>query len=214
DRPPVVGADPVDEVRQAVLAGLLGGGLQEPSGHALAPLLRLHPQAEQLTDTPLSGAVAAQTSHTDGLAVALGQETAGAPHPGSPVLLRPGLLLLGGGDERLGGLAQRAQPHIAVDGPVLFVQQAHADVTHAPYPATPGSARATPPAPRRPRPHSPPASSAERRAAASMAVRNAARTLWSSSARMAATLVPPGLDTCSRSTVGCSPVSRIIVAAP
>lgn len=57
-------------------------------------------------------------------------------------------------------------------------------------------------------------SSRDRSRAASIAVRNAARTLWSSSWRSAAIVVPAGLDTCSRSTVGCSPVSRSIVAAP
>ena len=43
---------------------------------------------------------------------------------------------------------------------------------------------------------------------------NAARTLWSSRVRRAATVVPPGDVTFSRSTLGCSPVSRSIVAAP
>ena len=60
----------------------------------------------------------------------------------------------------------------------------------------------------------PDASCLERAAAASMAVTKAARTLWSSSWRRAATVVPPGELTCSRSTVGCSWVSRSIVAAP
>ena len=43
---------------------------------------------------------------------------------------------------------------------------------------------------------------------------NAARTLWSSSWRMAAAVVPPGEVTRSRSTVGCSPVSRSSFADP
>lgn len=47
-----------------------------------------------------------------------------------------------------------------------------------------------------------------------MAPRNAARTLWSSSTLTAAAVVPPGEVTRSRSTVGCSPVSRSIVAEP
>ena len=45
-------------------------------------------------------------------------------------------------------------------------------------------------------------------------VMNAARTLWSSSCRTAAIVVPPGDETRSRNTVGCSPVSRSMVAAP
>ena len=43
---------------------------------------------------------------------------------------------------------------------------------------------------------------------------NAARTLWSSSCRTAAAVVPPGEVTRSRSTVGCSPVSRSSLAEP
>src|SRR5262245_59401879 len=43
---------------------------------------------------------------------------------------------------------------------------------------------------------------------------NAARTLWSSSWRTAAAVVPPGEVTRSRSTIGCSPVSRSIFAEP
>ena len=45
-----------------------------------------------------------------------------------------------------------------------------------------------------------------------MAPMNAARTLWSSSWRTAAAVVPPGEVTRSRSTVGCSPVSRSSLA--
>ena len=52
------------------------------------------------------------------------------------------------------------------------------------------------------------ASSRDRSRAASRAARNAARTLWISSSRRAAAVVPPGEVTCSRSTVGCSLVSR------
>ena len=48
----------------------------------------------------------------------------------------------------------------------------------------------------------PSASSRERSRAASIAARNAARTLWISSSRRAEAVVPPGEVTCSRSTVG------------
>lgn len=57
-------------------------------------------------------------------------------------------------------------------------------------------------------------SSAERMAAASIAVSSAARTRWFSSSRMAAIVVPPGDVTASRRITGCSPESRSIVAAP
>src|SRR5690606_25682168 len=60
----------------------------------------------------------------------------------------------------------------------------------------------------------PAASARERLRAASTAVRNAARTLWSSSSRIAAAVVPPGEVTRSRSTTGCSPVSRSSLADP
>ena len=57
-------------------------------------------------------------------------------------------------------------------------------------------------------------SSADRMAAASMAVSSAARTRWFSSSRMAAMVVPPGQVTASRRVTGCSPESRSMVAAP
>ena len=57
-------------------------------------------------------------------------------------------------------------------------------------------------------------SSTERAWAASIAAMSAARTPCRSSSRMAATVVPPGLETASRSCTGCSPESRIITAAP
>ena len=47
-----------------------------------------------------------------------------------------------------------------------------------------------------------------------MAARNAARTLCTSSSRSAEAVVPPGLVTCSRSTVGWVPVSRSIFPEP
>ena len=60
----------------------------------------------------------------------------------------------------------------------------------------------------------PPASSRDRSRAASIAAMNEACTRRSSSCRTAATVVPAGELTFSRSTVGCSPVSRSIAAAP
>src|SRR6478672_2045660 len=57
-------------------------------------------------------------------------------------------------------------------------------------------------------------SSAERTAAASIADSSAARTACFSSSRIAAMVVPPGDVTASRSSVGCSPESRSMMAAP
>ena len=60
----------------------------------------------------------------------------------------------------------------------------------------------------------PSASSRERSRAASMAERNAARTLCTSSSRTAAAVVPAGEVTCSRSTVTWVPVSWSILPEP
>lgn len=59
-----------------------------------------------------------------------------------------------------------------------------------------------------------PDSCRDRSRAASIADKNAARTLLSSNTRNAAIVVPAGLLTSSRNCVGCRSVSANIVAAP